>query len=301
MELLNVNKSFSQYFVISEEDKAWGIHILDCGASIVSRGADFPERSHPDKYYFSWHRGRVLSEYQLIYLFRGCGMFESKESGQLELNEGSVILISPGVWHRYKPSPSKEWHTYWVGFDGLTAKQIIDKLHFLPKNPIQEIGYQKKIIQVFHQIFDVGQAEFSGYQQVLSGEIVKLVGWLHALKRKAEFGDYDADAIIRKARIIIMNSPDDVAIDKVADELNMGYSSFRKLFKEYTGMAPGQYQIQLKLKRAINLLHDKSKPIKEIALDSGFSSPYYFSRIFKKKLGCSPIVFRRRLFEIPGN
>ncbi len=301
MQPLNTHSSFSQYFVISKEDKAWGIHILDCGASIVSRGANFPERSHPDKYYFSWHRGRVLNEYQLIYLFRGRGIFESHESGRINLNEGSVILVFPGVWHRYKPLVDEEWQTYWVGYDGPIVKQVMDKLHFLPNYPVQEIGYQKKIIQIFHQIFDVGQAEFSGYQQVLSGEIVKLAGWLHALRRKAEFGDHDADAIIRKARVIIMNSPDDFSIDKVADELNMGYSSFRKLFKEYTGMAPGQYQIQLKLKRAINLLYDKNKPIKEIAVESGFSSPYYFSRIFKKKLGCSPLSFRNRLFDPLAN
>lgn len=297
MEFFNINQSFSQYFVTSEDDEAWGIHILDCGASIVPRGAVFPQRSHPDKYYFNWHRGRVLNEYQIIYLFRGQGIFESRESGKINLKQGSAIVIFPGIWHRYKPLVNEEWQTYWVGFDGKIAKQIMDKLHFLPENPVQEIGYQKKIIQIFQQIFETGQAEFSGYQLVLSGEIVKLAGWLHALKRKAEFGDYDADAIIRKARIIIMNSPDDISMDIVADELNMGYSKFRKLFKEYTGMAPGQYQIQLKLKRAINLLHDKNKPIKEIAMESGFKSPYYFSRIFKKKLGCSPLSFRNKLFS----
>ena len=297
MEFFNINQSFSQYFVTSEDDEAWGIHILDCGASIVPRGAVFPQRSHPDKYYFNWHRGRVLNVYQIIYLFRGQGIFESRESGKINLKQGSAIVIFPGIWHRYKPLVNEEWQTYWVGFDGKIAKQIMDKLHFLPENPVQEIGYQKKIIQIFQQIFETGQAEFSGYQLVLSGEIVKLAGWLHALKRKAEFGDYDADAIIRKARIIIMNSPDDVSMDIVADELNMGYSKFRKLFKEYTGIAPGQYQIQLKLKRAINLLHDKNKPIKEIAMESGFKSPYYFSRIFKKKLGCSPLSFRNKLFS----
>lgn len=297
MDSLNIHKSFSKYFIVSEEDKEWGIHILDCGASIIPLGATFPQRSHPEKYYFDWHQGRVLSEYQIIYLYRGCGEFESHESGKVDLREGSVILIFPGVWHRYKPLADEKWQTYWVGFNGSLARQIMNRLHFLPENPVQEIGYQKKVIHIFQQIFEVGQAEFSGYQQVLSGEIVKLAGWLHALKRKAEFGDYDVDTIIRQARIIIMNSPDDISIQTVADELNMGYSKFRKIFKEYTGMAPGQYQIELKLKRAVNLLYDKNKPIKEIAMESGFGSPYYFSRLFKRKLGCSPLAFRSKLFD----
>lgn len=298
MSLTSINRTFHKYFVVSDEDKEWGLYILDCGTSVIPEGAGFPQRTHPDKYYFNWDSGRVLGEFQIIYLLNGRGVFESGESGRMEIKEGSVILIYPGVWHRYRPLKGAEWHTYWVGFSGPYAHQVMARLHFSPSEPVQEIGYRKRIIQIYQQVFELGQTEFSGYQQVMSGEIIKLAGWLQALKRKADFGDYGTDTIIRKAKIIIMNSKDDMSIVQVAEELNMGYSRFRKLFKEYTGIAPGQYQIELKLKRAIEALYDRRKPVKEIAVESGFSSPYYFSRIFKKKLGCSPLAYRNQLFAV---
>jgi len=297
MPFLDSNTSFNKYFLVSEEDEAWGIHALNYGHSAITEGAIFPQHSHPDDYYFNWHRGRILQEYQIIYLLKGQGIFESHESGKINLSEGTVILIFPGIWHRYKPLSNCDWKTYWIGFDGTFANQMMEKMHFSSENPVFEIGYQKKIIQVFREIFDTGDAEFSGYQQVLSGEILKLAGIINALKRKADFSDTDADDIIRQARSIITNGPDDLPIKEVAEELNMGYSKFRKLFKNYTGMAPRQYQLQLKLKRSIDYLYDLNKPIKEIAIDSGFQSAYYFSRFFKRKMGCSPVSYRKKIIN----
>ena len=297
MPFLDSYKSFNKYFLLSKEDKAWGIHILDYGSSIIPEGAVFPQHSHPDKYYFSWHRGRILQEFQIIYLYKGQGVFESHKTGRITLKEGSVILIFPGVWHRYKPQTGCEWRTFWVGFNGSFANKMMEDLQFNPDYPVIKIGYQKKIIQIFRELFGTGEAEFSGYQQVLSGEIIKLTGWINALKRKADFPDTNVDDIIRRARIIIINGPDDLPIKNVAEELNMGYSKFRKLFKKYTGMAPGQYQLQLKLRRSIDLLYDLNKPIKEIAIESGFQSAYYFSRFFKRKMGCSPVSYRKKIIH----
>ncbi len=298
MSLISINRPFHKYFVVSDEDKEWGLHILDCGVSVIPEGAGFPQRHHPEGYYFNWETGRVLGEYQIIYLIRGQGVFESRESGRIRIGGGSVILIFPGVWHRYRPLEGSEWHAYWAGFSGPYADRVLGRLHLSPSKPVQKTGYRKRIVQIYQQIFQLGEEEFPGYQQVMAGEVLKLAGWLRALKRMAELGDYDADTAIRRAKVIIMNSRDDISMEQVADELNMGYSRFRKLFKEYTGLAPGQYQIELKLKRALEALYDREKPVKEIALESGFRSPYYFSRIFKKKLGCSPQAYRKRLFSV---
>ena len=297
MPFIESHTSFNKYFLISEEDEAWGIHILDYGCSIIPKGAIFPQHTHPDKYYFSWKHGRILQEFQIIYLLKGHGIFESYDTEIIKLNEGTIIIIFPGIWHRYKPLSTSDWKTYWIGFNGPIANQMMEKMHFSPKNPVLDIGYQKIIIQIFREIFDTGEAEFSGYQQVLSGEIFKLAGWINALKRKADFSDTDVDDRIRKARLIIKNGSDDLQIKDVADEMNMGYSKFRKLFKNYTGIAPGQYQLQLKLKRSIDLLYDLNKPIKVVAIESGFQSVYYFSRFFKRKIGCSPSTYRKKIIN----
>ena len=49
---------------------------------------------------------------------------------------------------------------------------------------------------------------------------------------------------------------------------------------------------QLKVRSACRLLDLSEKPIKVIALETGYSDPYYFSRVFKKAMGVSPDHYR---------
>ncbi|MEJ7684533.1 MAG: helix-turn-helix transcriptional regulator [Segetibacter sp.] len=67
------------------------------------------------------------------------------------------------------------------------------------------------------------------------------------------------------------------------------------MFKSYTGIALGQYLIQLKIEKAKILLSNPSKTIKEIAYDLHFDSCFYFSRLFKEKTGFSPDTFRNTI------
>ena len=60
-------------------------------------------------------------------------------------------------------------------------------------------------------------------------------------------------------------------------------------------MPPGQYQIQIRLNKARRLLRNGTLSIAAIAEQLGFESIYYFSRLFKKKTGCSPLAYRKGL------
>jgi len=83
-----------------------------------------------------------------------------------------------------------------------------------------------------------------------------------------------------------------LSIQDIAEELGIGYSSFRKLFKEYTGVSPLSYFQDIKLQRAKELLRATQMSIKEIAYVLNFDSPDYFSTQFKKKTGKRPSDFR---------
>ena len=290
-------KNYNKYFAVSENDKEWGIHTLDCGISMVEPGMHYPLPEHPESYRLTWERGRILNEYQLIYLVEGNGVFESRVSGTLQLEAGSVIVIYPETWHRYKPSGNKLWHTYWVGFGGKLADEFIQKLEMSREKPVKVIGYQKKIVQVYLDVLETSQLEYTGYQQVLLGDIIKLIGTVHAVHRKTEIRQKDADRIVQEAKVILMQKNLSITMEEVAGELNMGYSSFRKLFRDYTGMSPGQYQMQHKINKAVSLLNEGKLTIKEIASELQFETPQYFARIFKKKIGKTPREYQQMVTE----
>ncbi|MCT4643670.1 MAG: helix-turn-helix transcriptional regulator, partial [Carboxylicivirga sp.] len=80
-----------------------------------------------------------------------------------------------------------------------------------------------------------------------------------------------------------------------ANKLNISYSLFRTEFKKYTGVSPGQYLLQLKIQMAKNLLSNSQLSVKEVSFKSGFESPYYFSRVFKKHTGHTPTEFKSQM------
>ena len=100
---------------------------------------------------------------------------------------------------------------------------------------------------------------------------------------------------MRQARLyIIRNIEQPIDFAELARSLGLSYSSFRHRFKQITGLPPGQYQIQLRLNKARRLLCNSPLSVTRIAEELGFESIYYFSRLFKKNTGLSPLAFRKR-------
>jgi len=64
------------------------------------------------------------------------------------------------------------------------------------------------------------------------------------------------------------------------------------MFKEAMGVSAYSYVLDLRLSKAAELLLSSELSIAEIAYETGFSDPLYFSRIFRKRCGSSPEAFR---------
>ena len=102
------------------------------------------------------------------------------------------------------------------------------------------------------------------------------------------------NVVIRRANLHIAHHLGEVVdFPALARQYGMGYSLFRKCFQSYNGMAPLEYQIALRMRRAMHLLASSNVPIAQIADETGFQSSSYFSKFFRKRLGTSPILFRR--------
>jgi AraC family transcriptional regulator, arabinose operon regulatory protein len=98
---------------------------------------------------------------------------------------------------------------------------------------------------------------------------------------------------------ILLNNISNCNFDISAEIKKTGYCSsyFRKLFKEFSGHSPVHYLNHLRIeysKKQLQQYHDV-RTIKEIALGSGFSDPYYFSRVFKQYEGVSPEQYIKNL------
>ena len=106
----------------------------------------------------------------------------------------------------------------------------------------------------------------------------------------------EAVSIIEKAKSYIRdNYKKDISLDEVSREVDISPYYFSKLFKQETGGNFIEYLTEIRLRNARELLKDSRLSIKEICMESGYSDPNYFSRIFKKYEGVTPSEFRERL------
>ena len=289
------NKLF--YLSIGGNDEDWGIVVTTVGSQTILPRAHYPQGQHPNNYLFTPDEGRVLNEYQLVYITNGSGWFSSQHSKtKQKVTAGTMILIFPGVWHSYAPDFSTGWDEYWVGFRGIHIDNRVNKGFFSPKDPLHTIGINSSIVGVYEDIIQIAQQEKAGYQQMISSIVLSILGTVYYKSKNEQYTDNIIVDKINQARSIIKNNTESIlSQEDIAKQLGLGYSWYRRMFKEYTGVSPVQYYHQQKLMKAKEMLTTTKKNISEIAYSLYFENVGQFSTFFKKKEGITPSEFRNRI------
>ncbi|WP_162309370.1 AraC family transcriptional regulator [Cohnella abietis] len=83
-----------------------------------------------------------------------------------------------------------------------------------------------------------------------------------------------------------------LTLEFLASLLDCSPSHLSRIFKQRTACSPIEYMIRLRISRAKSLLANTEAPLQKIALSIGYVDVYYFSRIFKKHTGQSPLRYR---------
>ena len=89
----------------------------------------------------------------------------------------------------------------------------------------------------------------------------------------------------------------ELSVHDLAQMANMSDVHFRKIFKSIYKVSPQQYIISLRLEHAKELLAFGDASVSSIGEMLGFSDTCYFSRIFKQKIGYTPLEYRKMFNE----
>ncbi|MGM9477450.1 helix-turn-helix domain-containing protein [Pedobacter sp. GSP4] len=298
--------AFRKYLKTEDETEPvqpdWGINVLNVGHDVHPGGKPYPDAAHPNGYYFEWTKGRQLSEYQLVYIASGSGVFEAEKIGTVEVQPGTLFFLYPGVWHRFKPNIKTGWTEYWVGFKGSYANHLMKQDCFNPERPLIHMGFNAEFINIFIQLIDTIKFGGLGSNQLGACLTIQLLGLVYAsVLLKAQSNSRKLQVINNIKYSIHENLNSAISPELLAAKHNVSYAWFRKAFKEITGQSPGQYQLALKLQKACRMLTETDLSVAEVAYQNGFESEHYFSRLFKSKMQLSPSKYRNEFYKLQNN
>lgn len=83
-----------------------------------------------------------------------------------------------------------------------------------------------------------------------------------------------------------------LSLEEIAAAGNVGKTLCAKLFKKYASKTPGEYLINYRIQKSIDLLTKTELSITEISYATGFSSASHYTKTFHELMGCTPLKFR---------
>lgn len=215
-------------------------------------------------------------EFVYYYSGRGTILYDGQE---LDFHPNMLVCSPPGVVHAELSSG------------------VISNTYFMTDAPIQ-IPNDKCYIcddkagdleYIFRQLHFHYFRRRGNWQEIIHS-LLSLFGELIVLNK-----DYSrSESYVTIAENIIINNftNKDFKLNDIFEEIPMAKEYFMSLFRQSTGMTLLEYLTDRRIENAKQLLYlndNRRTTVREVAEMSGFSDVYYFSRVFKKKTGLSPL------------
>jgi transcriptional regulator GlxA family with amidase domain len=100
-------------------------------------------------------------------------------------------------------------------------------------------------------------------------------------------------SLIKVAELMEANIERTLSLERIAKETGLSRRQIERLFKRHLNCVPKRYYLELRLKRARELLLQTAMPIMDITTACGFQSPPHFSKCYRKQFGHPPSVERQ--------
>lgn len=233
-------------------------------------------------------------DHLLFYVAKGCEHFLL---GGVEMvaPEGSFVLFRPGEAQIHTHRDERNGEFYYVHFNAPSNAE----LHGLESSRIYTAEPSSTVRDLFEEIISELQTKRHAYERVC---VAKLFCILALLERKTLRDTSPTGRYSSKIAYVIATMNKEYELDRSVEDYaalcSMSKFHFLRVFKEITGKSPIEYRNKIRFDHAAEMLADTSDPINEIARRVGFSSNVYFCDAFKKKMGISPSLYRKRCQRI---
>ena len=239
---------------------------------------------------YAIHRA-TFPYYSIEYVAQGGG--ELKLKGHTHaLRPGSLFTYGPGVPHDITGNPEHPLVKYFVDFAGNTARELLCRCRLAPGRAAQ-VFPPNSLAPLYDELIRSGLQGGPSASRLCPKLLECLV--LKIAAQRAPAGDAETLAFstyqhcrdhIQKHFLRLRT------LEGIADECHLNTAYICRLFRRYDCQTPYQHLLRLKIGHAAERLQQPGVLVKQVAEETAFPDAFHFSRVFRKILGLSPVVFR---------
>ena len=235
-----------------------------------------------------------INSYDFLFITEGGGIYKSHNTTQ-EIKVGSIGLIKSGEKVEFTPTLGKKTSYFHISVVCLQYTLFLEKIDLFQNSSIANIGQNVVIENIFNNMIQILKENKSGTQSVLNTSLLLALSIAnYKLLNCHEKEDPNIEKINTAVEILRHDTSTKISPEEVAERIGISYSLFRRIFKETMGTSPAQYQMDIRLKKAQELLTTTNYSIAKIGMMLGFSDTAQFSTFFRKRQNMTPREYRNK-------
>ncbi len=230
---------------------------------------------------------------QILYCGSGSGTL-IYDDVTAEISAGSYFFLPANYPHEYF-SDKNRWEVCWVVFDGYDCSRILNEMKLI--KPVLATSDDSTSLQkLFDKMFVALKTDKVFGNYTCSGLVYQYLIEFHRLVSNMDIvGGTDRSNILMPAlNYIEDNFRNDFSVAVLAEITGISQQYLCRIFKQTMNIRPNEYITCRRLQEAKRLLTETDIPIQEICVKSGFSDAGYFSTVFRKYEGASPMEYRQK-------
>jgi AraC-like DNA-binding protein len=211
-----------------------------------------------------------------------------------KVGPASMFCIPANVPHWYGADDTDPWSVYWLHFTGRHAAHYFRFLNISVERPLLVLEDYEQLVSAFEELW-AAMKHVHVWENLVAASAL-LVRYLYVLRelrqRPGQRARDRANAVAKSVSYMTANLSTEVSLAELAALAEMSLSRYTAEFRLHNGCSPIEFLNRLRMQKACELLRNTDKTVRRIAVEVGFTDPYYFSRAFRKIAGCSPLAFR---------
>lgn len=215
-----------------------------------------------------------------------------------EVTEGQAFLIRPEEEVFYIADADDPWEYSWVSFAGVEADELLYLSGFSEKTYVREASFPDEVYDIIKQMLELKGAtpadkyELLGRLYILFSRLFSVTAERHKYTAQTE-SDYVAEAI----NYINENISGSLKVSDVSAHVGLERTYLFRIFKSNVGVSVRDYILTEKLNWAVGLIKETGISLSDVAYGIGYKNYNSFSRIFKKKYGCTVTEYISRFIS----